>query len=117
MSDTPLTREDLVDEYANTARRHLSTHAENVAYYGNFPTQFLERFLPTGRADVLETSLRLAAVEEVLKGRTESEPYTVKDSDDLDVSSRILDVLRTTDLPEGAWDGAVEHILEGTGWE
>ena len=39
--------------------------------------------------------------------------YTVEDSDDLEVTMRILDVLRTSGLPEGQWDGAVEHILNG----
>ncbi len=42
--------------------------------------------------------------------------YQVEDNDDLEVSGRILDILRTTDLPEGCWDGAIDYILEGGEW-
>lgn len=45
-------------------------------------------------------------------------PITVvEDTDDLEITGRILDVLRTSGLPESCWDNAVEHILTGSGWE
>jgi hypothetical protein len=48
--------------------------------------------------------------------------YKVEDNEDLDVTGRILDVLRdarriylTGSLSEGWWDGAIEYILTGEG--
>lgn len=49
--------------------------------------------------------------------------YRVEDNDNLDVSGRILDVLRDAREiyadgvgPEGWWDGAVEYVLKGGEW-
>lgn len=46
--------------------------------------------------------------------------YQVEDNDDLDVTGRILDVLRdardiyaTGNRSEGWWDGAIDYILNG----
>lgn len=50
--------------------------------------------------------------------------YAVSDNDDLEVSGRILDVLRLARETylngadtEGWWDGAIDYILTGEGWD
>lgn len=52
--------------------------------------------------------------------------YQVKDNEDLEVSGRILDVLKSAreiyntsghENSEGWWDGAIDYILDGGTWK
>ena len=52
--------------------------------------------------------------------------YKVEDNDDMDVTERILTVLRVAreiyntpglERSEGWWDGAIDYILRGEGYE